>query len=216
VSTDIHTEEITFQTLFRRFAEHLAKGFHCCAVGIVHEVYYENSTLSVRLLNRSDESDGTASQPVLLDVPYIRPAGGSAALNLPVKAGDEVLVLFADHEIDSWFCDGASGVVKNTRRHSISDAVALPCLFSKASALPPQPKEDCAELAYGSARLGVYADGKIFLGNARAELVALIDELIAIVAQLRTTGTAAAQTLAPDQQAEVNLLRQKLALLMVN
>src|SRR4051794_32808311 len=46
--------------------------------------------------------------PPLLDVPLVLPRAGNYVLTMPVTAGDECLVIFADLCIDAWFQSGGS------------------------------------------------------------------------------------------------------------
>lgn len=62
----------------------------------------------------------------LQDVPVVLPRGGGYSLTLPITAGDECLLIFADMCIDTWW---ASGGVQNQfekRRHDLSDAFCIP------------------------------------------------------------------------------------------
>jgi hypothetical protein len=75
--------------------------------------------------------------PLLLDVPIIMPNAGGFMISLPVKAGDECLVMFADRCIDNWWNLGgvqpqvtAQGVGE-LRFHDLSDGFAIIGPFSK-------------------------------------------------------------------------------------
>ena len=63
----------------------------------------------------------------LLDVPVVLPRGGGFSLTLPLKAGDECLVVFADLCIDTWWANGGwQNVQFELRRHDLSDAFCIP------------------------------------------------------------------------------------------
>ena len=69
----------------------------------------------------------TAQQlPLLVDVPVVIPSAGGWSLTLPIKEGDECLLVFCDTPIDVWM---ESGSLNNNpisqRRHSLSDAIAV-------------------------------------------------------------------------------------------
>lgn len=67
------------------------------------------------------------------DVPIVLPRGGGFTFTVPVKPGDECLVVFADVCIDSWWQSGAplqNGEVQqqnqfSQRRHSLADGFAI-------------------------------------------------------------------------------------------
>jgi hypothetical protein len=75
--------------------------------------------------------------PLLVDVPIMFPGGGGYALTFPISAGDEVLVIFADMCIDSfWQSGGTDNNQIDKRRHDLSDGMAIPTRLSQASKLP--------------------------------------------------------------------------------
>lgn len=63
--------------------------------------------------------------PALLDVPIVLPRAGDYILTLPVQAGDECLVIFADQCIDAWWQNGGVQNPMERRRHDLSDGFAI-------------------------------------------------------------------------------------------
>lgn len=63
--------------------------------------------------------------PILLDVPIVFPRAGGFVLTMPVQAGDECLIIFADMCIDSWWSQGGVQVQAEKRRHDLSDGFAI-------------------------------------------------------------------------------------------
>jgi phage baseplate assembly protein gpV len=64
--------------------------------------------------------------PQLTDVPVLLPRAGGFTLTMPITAGDECFVLFADTNIDAWLQSGGSGNNQiNGRRHSLADGIAI-------------------------------------------------------------------------------------------
>lgn len=77
-----------------------------------------------------DETSGLynpiqVSYPLLVDLPVIVIGGGTVRLTMPIKKGDQCLVLFNDRNIDNWFQSGQVGPVANSRAHSFADGFAL-------------------------------------------------------------------------------------------
>lgn len=65
--------------------------------------------------------------PPLLDCPLVFPSAGGFSLTLPVKAGDEVLVVIASRCIDAWWQNGAgSNKPMELRMHDLSDGFVIP------------------------------------------------------------------------------------------
>jgi hypothetical protein len=73
--------------------------------------------------------------PVLPNVPVAFPRGGGGFLSFPLESGDFVFLLFAESSIDQWRAKGALTNPGDPRRHSLTAAVALPCLYPSAGAL---------------------------------------------------------------------------------
>lgn len=110
--------------------------------------------------------------PVLLDVPVVFPRGGGYVLTFPIKESDECLVVFSDMCIDAWF--SLSGVQNQIekRRHDLSDAIAIPGLWS-------QPR-----------RLTEYSTKHVELRNEkRSQFIRITDGAIDLVApSIRANG----------------------------
>lgn len=73
--------------------------------------------------------------PVLLECPLVVIKGSGFALKIPPQVGDECLILFNDRSIDEWFNSGQKVEPDSGRLHSMSDAIALVGISSKARSL---------------------------------------------------------------------------------
>lgn len=73
-----------------------------------------------KIVNGVDEK-----HTILIDVPIIIPTIQGFHITLPIKAGDEALIIFADRCIDNWFKDGGVQKQAEHRAHHISDAFAM-------------------------------------------------------------------------------------------
>lgn len=105
--------------------------------GYVTAVDLAKQTVSVQPTVKGEVSsaDGTSkavNMPVLVDVPICWPKAGGFALTFPVKAGDEVLVVFASRCIDAWWQSGGVGVPVESRMHDLSDGFAILAPSSQA------------------------------------------------------------------------------------
>lgn len=79
---------------------------------------------------------GDVKIPTLIDVPLLFPRGGGFSLTVPVAAGDECLVVFADMCINEWFdAGGFTNIQQVLRRHNLSDGFAILAPTSKPKAL---------------------------------------------------------------------------------
>jgi hypothetical protein len=113
----------------------------------------------------------------LLDVPVVLPRGGGFSLTLPIKAGDECLVVFADLCIDTWWAHGGwQNVQFELRRHDLSDAFCIPGPWSQQRLL--------SSYSTTSAQLRS-DDGTVVIDVAEAGVT-----VTAPAVQVTTTGTA--------------------------
>jgi hypothetical protein len=79
--------------------------------------------------------------PLLADVPVAIPRGGGYCVTLPVKPGDECLVIFADSCIDAWWAYAGVQNQAERRRHDLSDAIAVIGITSQPRRLPDYPTD---------------------------------------------------------------------------
>ena len=81
--------------------------------------------------------------PTIHNVPLQFPCGngGKSGCTFPVKPGDTCIIIFADHQIES-FLSGAKS--DDMRNHSMNDAYAIPTLFSASvPTLKSNPDDVC-------------------------------------------------------------------------
>lgn len=78
----------------------------------------------------------TLALPPLVDVPVGFYRGGGFCVTVPVKAGDEGLVIFAERCIDGWYVSGQQSAPLDTRFHDYSDAFFLPQGSSQPNRIP--------------------------------------------------------------------------------
>ena len=107
-----------------------ANALRVAAPGIVTAVDLAAQTVSVKLCLQGKITDETnvprwVELPLLTDVPIVWPRAGGFSLTLPVKPGDECLVVFGDQCMDAWWQSGGVQKPMDERRHDLSDGFAL-------------------------------------------------------------------------------------------
>ena len=70
--------------------------------------------------------------PVLSKVPIRFLKSGDFTITFPLKEGDEVALYFIERSIDNWLEDGGIQSPNDTRKFDLSDAFAVPILYSQA------------------------------------------------------------------------------------
>lgn len=73
--------------------------------------------------------------PELKDVPISIPRGGGWSITLPIKIGQECMVIFQDLCIDGWWFRGDIQNWNDLRRHDLSDAIAIFSPYSQPNVL---------------------------------------------------------------------------------
>ena len=98
---------------------------------IVQSVDFEKQTISAQpaiqgVQTLQEGGTQNVNLPLLVDVPICYPKCADFALTLPLKAGDEVLIIFAARCIDSWWqSGGASNAPAENRICDLSDGFAV-------------------------------------------------------------------------------------------
>jgi hypothetical protein len=151
--------EPTVIEMVKAFGRDLESSIRCVSVGRIEKFDVTKKTAEVHILIKRTLPDGTTSSyPPLLDVPVVTIQGGGTFLQMPITAGDNCLLFFADRNIDAWFKTGAESIPYDARCHSLSDAIALVGLDSLASSQPDYPTDE-VRLAAATAKVAVKKDG---------------------------------------------------------
>jgi hypothetical protein len=104
--------------------------------GIIQSFDSSKQTVSVKIAIREKLSfNGKPFEdveiPILGDVPIYMPRAGNFILTMPVKVGDECLVVFTDTCYDTWYETGNIGNKIDNRRHDLSDGIAFLGIWSQ-------------------------------------------------------------------------------------
>lgn len=109
---------------------------NCIQIGKIEKVTSAEQTVEVTIQIKRLAADGTSTAiPVLVDCPYFVLQGGGAYIDMPIKKGDYCIVLFNDRDIDTWWSTANVTDPNSTRKHSLSDGMALVGINPKTAAL---------------------------------------------------------------------------------
>lgn len=110
--------------------------FNCVQIGKIEKVTPAEQTVEISIQIKRAAADGTSTAlPVLVDCPYFVLQGGGAYIDMPITAGDFCIVLFNDRDIDTWWDTANLADPHSTRKHSLSDGIALVGINPKTAAL---------------------------------------------------------------------------------
>ena len=106
-----------------------------CVPGIIQNFDAASQTVTVQPALREkmlvDGDESWIDIPLLVDVPIVVPRAGGYALTLPIKPGDECLVVFGDMCMDGWWQSGGVQNQVECRRHDLSDGFAIIGVWSQ-------------------------------------------------------------------------------------
>lgn len=143
---------------------------NCVKVGEITSFDGVKKTATIQVLFKRQYPDGTiASYPLLLDCPVFTLQGGGGAIQFPIAAGDQCIVLFSDRALDDWYTNGAQAVPSSKRMHDASDGIAIVGINSINRETPETPT-DKVVISYQGTSLALDASGVIFSGTGGAEI----------------------------------------------
>ena len=128
--------------------------------------------------------------PAIPDVPVAFQGAGGFRCTFPVAVGDVVLLIFAEASIDKWLSTGHEGDPRDDRRHTLSDAIAVPGLRSFADPLEDAPTDRMSIGYDGGATIEIY-DDEIKLGSAAASSPLALKSDVQAIKTVLTTWTVA-------------------------
>lgn len=111
--------------LFKNLEEKIKQKIRVASPAIISEVNYEKQTLKAQITIREYINGKYIDIPELLDVPFFILGGGYYSVTMPIKKGDECLIIFGDSCIDSWWQNGDVQNPIDSRRHDLSDGFAI-------------------------------------------------------------------------------------------
>ena len=120
---------------YRLMLDNFGFGLRVAMPGVITEFNSSEQTVTVQPAIRErivlDGSYSWVQLPLLLDVPICLPRGGGFVMTVPVKPGDECLVIFMDMCFDAWWSNGGIQNQIEKRRHDLSDAICIPGVWSQ-------------------------------------------------------------------------------------
>lgn len=122
--------------IYKSFADAIKSSIRVSIPGIIQSFDSTTQTCTIQPAIREevtnlDYSTSWKDLPLLLDVPISIPKAGNFALTLPIKKGDECLVIFSDMCIDGWLSLGGLQNQIEKRRHDLSDCFCILGTYSQ-------------------------------------------------------------------------------------
>ena len=93
------------------------------------------------LVSVKTREDEIIPESSILNVPMQMPASSVGGTVFPVKAGDNVLLVFSKRAIDNWkYGQGTPSAPKDFRAFNKNDCIAIPCIFPTLMSIASEDK----------------------------------------------------------------------------
>ena len=138
--------------------------------------------------------------PVLSKVPIRFFKSGDFTITMPLKEGDEVAIYFIERSIDNWLEQGGIQSPNDTRRFDLSDAYAVPVLYSQKQKITDfDPDNMVIKSTNGNAKITLKTDGTILMettGNTEiTSAETIINNNLTVNGDIDATGKITAPTI---------------------
>lgn len=193
--------------MLRRVLESAATDLHVALPGIVRSYDAATQTADVEpavrrviaAVDEDDEEDRVERLPILPSVPVAWPRAGGHFLHWPMEAGDSVLLVFSEQDMNAWRSSGEVADPGVGGRHGLSGAVAIPGLYPRANALEDASSSEGRVGREGGPWIG-FPGSTIEVGGADALALSgnLAEHLSAIAAGLDAVSLAALSIVDPN------------------
>jgi hypothetical protein len=110
--------------------------------------------------------------PVINNVPVIWPRTSLGSISFPLTHGDGVLLIFSERSLDEWLSNGGALAPNDPRQFDLSDAIAIPGLFSFATQMPSTVNNTDFVINFKNEQIIIRDNGDIEVGkNSLKKLV---------------------------------------------
>jgi len=103
--------------------------------------------------------------PEIKNVPVLFPSGGGGILSFPIEVGDDVLIVVCQNDIDSYLSGDTSGKPNTLRKFSLTDAIAIPCIYPLGDDL--KPSQDDVELKFKDSIIRIDKEGNVEVESSK-------------------------------------------------
>jgi Phage protein Gp138 N-terminal domain len=160
---------------------------NCVKIGEIVSFDGTKKTAKIKILFKRVLANKTLeSYPSIVDCPVFTLQGNGGAIQMPIAAGDQCIVLFSDRNIDNWFANGAEAAPANSRAHDISDGIAIVGINALNSSLEAYVSNQL-RMFFAGAEIN-FDSGIITIKNEITTLMTLISGLIDVLKALEVTG----------------------------
>jgi len=152
------------QTLSRKISSNL----RVAMPATIEEYDYTTQKASVQIdIKELFNNETSIDYPVISDVPVIFPRSGGASLTMPVKRGDNCLVMFLDRDLTAWALGASKKKPNSQRMHDLNDAVIVMGLSPLSTKSAAKNNTDLL-ITYDGSNIVLKPNGEIDINSAKA------------------------------------------------
>lgn len=196
----------TLEALVQQGVKNALKDLHTAMPGIIDTFDPVTQTCTVQpAIKRIFVGGEAVALPILINVPVSFPSAGGLSITLPVKQGDECLIIFSERSIDNWLQFGEIKIPNDRRFHDLSDGVVIMGLKSNPNVLTDyDPDNLVIRNVANDVKVTVGADNNIAIdtpGNIAmnaAGQVDIVSPTVNIDGDLAITGAVTADSVTAD------------------
>ncbi len=156
---------------------------NCVKIAQVQSFDPDKKTVTAQIVFKRVLGTGMiADYPILVDCPVFTLQGGGGAIQFPIQAGDQCILLFSDRNIDAWFANGGSSAPFDARTHDLSDGIALVGVNALSSSLDAY-QANVSQIFYDGAKVAL-SGGLVTIGNNVTTLLTLLNLFIDLLKTL--------------------------------
>jgi len=131
-------------------------------------------------LKRKYKNGEIISLPVLTNVPVVFPRTANFSIHFPLNEGDRVLVFCCERSLDQWLSNGNNEAPLDSRKFSLSDAMAIPGLYPFSETSPAEDNQNFI-LKFENSKLKISPTGTLCFHGQSEELMSILDELFTAI-----------------------------------
>ncbi len=124
------------ETVIQTGIDSALKELHTCFPAVVTRVDHSTQLIDAQITIKRKLSGVSVELPLLTGVPIRYFKVNKFSITAPIEIGDEVLLIFSERSIDTWLIEGGIQNPFDFRKHSLSDAFALPMMYSQKNVIP--------------------------------------------------------------------------------
>ncbi|MCP3944602.1 MAG: phage baseplate protein [Desulfobacteraceae bacterium] len=180
---------------------------HTSLPGIIQSYDPEKKKADVKpALKRQFKNNQLEELNLITDVPVAFLQTNNFIFSIPLKKGDEVLLIFSERSLDKWLKSGKTINPEDPRKFDLSDAIAIPILKPFETGKQADPEN--ALIEHGKSVIKISPNGTFAITNGKEEVINLIKELADACASIITNTQIGPQP--PTNKAQFQQLSQRI------